>query len=668
RFVDAPPARLNGKVSAHGALAPEWRADVRVAVAESRLRGQPLAVNAEFTTSAKQLFSGEARAVYAGNRLDVSGRFGEPDGKLTWSLDAANLRAIDGALAGNVNAQGTIAGSIDRASIDFKLSARELAAGEISASTIDAQGTVNADADGVLRLTARIADIKAPAATLGELKLDAQGTRLRHEITAALRGANIDASLAAAGGLDDSWRWSGALTALETRGRVPFRLTAPARISAGRGLLTIEELRAAALGGDIGPVAVRIAEGRITTRGAVSGITAKALFALAPQSGIDPRDLTIGGRWDFALGETVSGSAEIQRETGDLGVRAERNLALGLQALELSVTAQGNALDAALNAQSTRMGTLAAQVRTRIGQREGAWALTKDAPLEGNVALDMQSLAWVRALAPQLDQVGGRIAARLTIAGTAGRPLITGDASADELHVRALGPGLNLTDGTLRASFDGRTLKVSKFYLKAGDGKIEADGTADLSDGLKSLDVSARAERARILASPQLTVVLSGAGRAGLRDLQLALEGKLKIDEGRYDLGAERKPELGDDVVIVGQKPSAAPGAKPMRIVLDLTIDLSDNFAIRGHGLDAVLGGSIRLTTRADALHALGTIRTVRGDYLAFGQLLDLQRGALNFSGPLGNPGLDLRAGRKVKSVEVGIEVSGSLQRPVVKL
>ena len=58
----------------------------------------------------------------------------------------------------------------------------------------------------------------------------------------------------------------------------------------------------------------------------------------------------------------------------------------------------------------------------------------------------------------------------------------------------------------------------------------------------------------------------------------------------------------------------------------------------------------------------------MRGEYIAFGQRLDIERGELTFSGPLGNPGLNLRAGRKIKSVEVGVEVSGSLQRPLVRL
>ncbi len=89
---------------------------------------------------------------------------------------------------------------------------------------------------------------------------------------------------------------------------------------------------------------------------------------------------------------------------------------------------------------------------------------------------------------------------------------------------------------------------------------------------------------------------------------------------------------------------------------------------MRGNGLDALLGGSLRITTRGAALSAVGDVRTVRGNYTVFGQQLDIERGTVAFAGPLTDPGLDLRAIRKFQAVEVGVEVTGSLQRPTVKL
>lgn len=668
RFVAVPPARLNGTVAAKGTLMPAWQAQVQLALNNSTLRGRPLSADAAFTTAAQQWFAGEAHARYAGNRLDVSGRFGKPDDKLQWSLDAANLKAIDAGLAGGVKGQGTFAGSIERPSVEFTLVARQFAAFGLAASTLDAQGALQAAADAPLRLSARAAGIRSGNMVLDELKVDAHGSRLRHDINAALRGAKFDVSLNGAGGLDDAWRWRGAVSALEARGRVPFKLTAPAQLSVGRDLVEIEGLRAAVLDGEVGPAFLRVSQGRISTRGTLSGITAKALFAVLPHAGVDPRDAVLGGRWDFAVHETVAGAADLRLEKGDLGVLTDPALTVGLRRLQLNVTAQDNRLDAVLDAQSKHMGTVSAQVRTQLARRGPAWVLAADAPLSGNLAFDMQSLAWLRAMLPQLDRVGGRAAARLTLAGTLGNPRLSGEASGDALHVRAIGPGVHLTDGTLRATLDGTRLNVSTFYVKAGAGSIEADGTADVSAGLRNFKLNARATRARLVSTPQMTVVLSGSASAGLSDLKLALNGKFTLDEGRYDLGLERKPALGDDVVVTGRKDIGVPGAKPLRVLLDVTLDLNNKFMVRGNGLDAMLGGTLRTVTRNDALHALGTIHTVRGQYYAFGQELNIDRGRLTFAGPLNNPGLDLRAGRKIKTVDVGVEVSGSLQRPVVKL
>ena len=89
---------------------------------------------------------------------------------------------------------------------------------------------------------------------------------------------------------------------------------------------------------------------------------------------------------------------------------------------------------------------------------------------------------------------------------------------------------------------------------------------------------------------------------------------------------------------------------------------------MRGNGLDALLGGSLRITSKVAGLSAIGDVRTVRGNYSVFGQQLEIERGTVAFAGPLTDPGLDLRASRKIQTVEVGVEVTGSLQRPSVKL
>jgi len=667
RFLQAPSAQLNGNMKASGRLQPSWQAQLQLSVTNSVLRNAPLSADARFSSNAAQPFSGEASAAIGPNRINVTGQYGRPQDRLKWEINAPDLRVVDPALAGAMQGQGSLAGTVAAPAIEFKLAAQRLALRTWRAANFEAQGSIAPGADGTLNIEARAAGLQTPYTGIETLELRNSGTRARHTLNVALRGQGTDASLRASGGLDAQWRWTGLLEQLEARGPWPLRLTAPASVVLGPNQLIIEQLRAAVLDGDFGPASIRAGNGRITTSGSFRGIA--ALRLLPRNTAIEIRNLRLGGRWNLTLGDTFSGSAELQREQGDIAITGDETAAMDLRRLSLALTATDNAVEVAFDADSANMGTATARIKTRVAKREGNWRLPRDAALAGNAAAEMRTLAWLRIFLPELDRVSGRLAGQATLGGTVAEPRLTGTLAGDGIALRALGPGLDLRDGRLRATLDGKLLKIDEFRINAGKGRITAEGNANIGGGLRSLDITARADRAHIFASPQLSTIISGSGRAGLRDRRLALEGDFRVDEGRYDLGTERKPALGSDVVIkIKDKKHTPQSTSPLLVQLDVGVNLNDRFTVRGYGLDALLGGTLRVTTRGDTFSATGTVRTVRGEYAAFGQPLNIERGALVFAGPLGNPSLDLRAVRKMQAVEVGVEVGGSLQRPIVRL
>ena len=103
-------------------------------------------------------------------------------------------------------------------------------------------------------------------------------------------------------------------------------------------------------------------------------------------------------------------------------------------------------------------------------------------------------------------------------------------------------------------------------------------------------------------------------------------------------------------------------------LALDLTLKLGDDFLFKGAGLDARLGGQLRVFTVNQALRGEGTIQVEKGRYAAYAQTLDIERGVLRFAGPIDNPGLDVLAVRKTADVKVGVQVGGTVQRPLVTL
>jgi len=128
------------------------------------------------------------------------------------------------------------------------------------------------------------------------------------------------------------------------------------------------------------------------------------------------------------------------------------------------------------------------------------------------------------------------------------------------------------------------------------------------------------------------------------------------------------RPELSSDVVVIGRPPREKPVAQRFPLALDLTLKLGDDFLFKGAGLDARLGGQLRVFTVNQALRGDGTIQVEKGRYAAYAQTLDIERGVLRFAGPIDNPGLDVLAVRKTPDVKVGVQVGGTVQRPLVTL
>jgi translocation and assembly module TamB len=160
--------------------------------------------------------------------------------------------------------------------------------------------------------------------------------------------------------------------------------------------------------------------------------------------------------------------------------------------------------------------------------------------------------------------------------------------------------------------------------------------------------------------------------------------GALRVDQARIRLPEETAPRLSDDVVVrnaAGSLPAGAatatsvatpgpvttPPGRPLRLAVDL--DLGNDFRVEGRGIATSLRGTLALAGESfGAPRLTGTIRTVGGEYRAYGQRLDIERGLLRFTGPLDNPALDVLAIRPNLIQKVGVQITGRAQSPYVRL
>jgi translocation and assembly module TamB len=101
-------------------------------------------------------------------------------------------------------------------------------------------------------------------------------------------------------------------------------------------------------------------------------------------------------------------------------------------------------------------------------------------------------------------------------------------------------------------------------------------------------------------------------------------------------------------------------------VVSEIRVVLGDQVRLDTLGLTARLGGSITVRTdESQVSRGSGELNIAEGKYAALGRLLDIERGRLIFNnGPLGDPGVDLRAQKVYPDITAGVNVRGRLRDP----
>jgi len=404
-------------------------------------------------------------------------------------------------------------------------------------------------------------------------------------------------------------------------------------------------------------------------------------------------NMVFDAQWDASLGRSLRLNASLARSRGDITVLTETasgassRVAAGVRDARLTLASQGDQVALTLRWASERAGTAEGRLTTRLSPGGPAgWQWPENAPIAGALRAQLPRIGVWSLLAPPGWRLRGSLAADVKAAGTRGNPQLSGTIAADDLALRSVVDGVELRNGRLRARLEGNRLLLTEFTLHgAGEresgGLLSATGEAAWTGGVPSLRASAQLTRLRasIRADRQLTV--SGGLEARMSAAATEIRGRLKVDQARIVLPEETAPQLGDDVVVRNTAamgatakerqstpaPAPAPSKRPFVVAVDL--DLGDDFRVEGRGLRTRLRGALALSGQSIAAPTLvGTITTVGGEYRAYSQRLDVERGVLRFTGRIDNPALDILAIRPNIVQRVGVLITGNAQAPFVRL
>ncbi|HVE49929.1 MAG TPA: translocation/assembly module TamB domain-containing protein [Casimicrobiaceae bacterium] len=704
RFGDFPAGSLDGTITAKGMLEPRLSADADVAIARgSRFAGLATQGRARAHVTPDSISALDADVTLGSNRVVAKGAYGQTGDRLQLAVAAKRMaelapllpdevpQPLTGALEGNVTLKARERG----ARMVVNARGRDLAIGKdirFGTLSVDASGVhdaplttprVDALRDVVLKAAATNAVLPQARATRANIAFNGSASSHTLELAVTTPDGTLESSLQASLlGMPDAPRWRGRVDALSVRGLpvvTEAKLAAPTTFELGGNHVIVGALRVEGGKTFVESDGITYRDGVLDTRGQFRGLP---LAPLAHRIGIDERfpiDLVVAGAWDVTSKPAWRGTLSIRRESGDLyvddpGDDRAKKLALGIQTLMLQARLDGRRVAGNAEVDAKLGGTAQAQFVIEA-PASAPHPFVGASTVRATVHAELPRLATLQPWIGTAARVQGQLNADLTIAGTLDKPIVTGNVVASDLRYDMPQYGINLHDGVLRLASNGEGVRLEELRFRSGEGTFVASGQIGLprEGGSQSPSkIGWKAENFRAVNRPELRLVVDGEGTLAYEAKRLVLRGRIAADEGYIEYRSRDETRLADDIVVVGR---ARPGRSEESAIanlpldFDLAIELGRNLRFSGEGLDARLAGRVQVASLNGApMTAKGTIRAARGTFTAFGQRLDIERGRVLFDGPVANPSLDVVALRKNQAVEAGVEISGTVRAPIVRL
>ncbi|MDP1574698.1 MAG: translocation/assembly module TamB domain-containing protein [Coxiellaceae bacterium] len=312
---------------------------------------------------------------------------------------------------------------------------------------------------------------------------------------------------------------------------------------------------------------------------------------------------------------------------------------------------------------------------------QGEWSPKK---ILGQLQIHLSHFGWLRSFLPTLHIAAGTANANLTLAGTLKKPIINGTVNFP--GARFIFPRLKVSLDRLKATFTSNGYKLL-IDLQAFSAKtpLNLKGSVDLSQPTLTAEATLVANNLLVMNTPEYIVYASTQLKATVQGDKIVLSGNITIPKATiHPDDFKTTVTLPDhDIVFVG---GFTPPPKPYwNLQNNMTITLGKAVKIDASGITAQLGGSITLKQPKpnEAIFGNGEIFIRNGEYSVYGQTLKISSdSSLIFSDSLlNNPGLSLKASKKIQSIEnmgngtpnftrnflvVGIEITGTVKSPKI--
>lgn len=319
---------------------------------------------------------------------------------------------------------------------------------------------------------------------------------------------------------------------------------------------------------------------------------------------------------------------------------------------------------------------------------------TSNQRFQAKANLVINSLDFLQNLSSEIRDIKGRINAAVVVTGTVDKPNIKSQIALDKARFNLPQLGFKADDLSLTLNALKQRWDLNGNIVSQGK-KLTLKGSGQIKESLAG-DIYLEANSFPLIKTPEYQVDVSPRLKLQLATGSLIISGSILVPNATIQIqNFTNSVSLSEDVVIKKEEKPAS-NEVPLQTTIDVNLLLGEQVALNVKGLKGHLGGNLNVKQQPQgALNAYGLLSVKDGTYKAYGQELSIKQGQLIFTGgPITNPGINVRAAKKINNsanytsasqlfnfnndnlqnmaltdnITLGVEVTGRLTQPKIQL
>jgi autotransporter translocation and assembly factor TamB len=286
---------------------------------------------------------------------------------------------------------------------------------------------------------------------------------------------------------------------------------------------------------------------------------------------------------------------------------------------------------------------------------------------------DGVDLSPLTSLSSEIEKSSGLLVVDVRASGTFGSPRAEGQITLKDgvFKIKSLQNELKVVNALIE--LDGQKGYLRQAEIDSGKGKGTFEGQIDVS----SLAYDLNGNMKNFLLRPKrITAEITGDLDLKGEGTKVEIGGKVTVAKARITLPKQEEKQIEEIKYVDEDKDEFVVGSGGQtdyfkeNVALNLAIRMRKNNWVKGRGANIELKGDLDIYKKyGQDVRIAGTITTVRGTYETLGKLFRIQEGTVNFTGAEKiNPLLDITALYRVSSVQIYVNISGTAEKPVLKL